>query len=95
MLSDKLKKLREESGLPQRKIAAALDIDTATYSKIENGLFLPQKEQIRTLSKLLSANEEELYTLWLVDKILNVVTGEEFAYNALKIAIRTLILNRH
>mgnify|MGYP002578517845 FL=1 len=44
MLSEKLKMLREEAGLPQRKLAVALDIDTATYSKIENGLYLPKKE---------------------------------------------------
>lgn len=35
MLPIKLKQLRETSGLPQRKVAAVLDIDTATYSKLK------------------------------------------------------------
>ena len=31
LLSDKLKELREDAKQPQRRVAAALDIDTATY----------------------------------------------------------------
>ena len=41
LLPTKLKQLREKAGLPQRKVAASLDIDTATYSKIETGKFIP------------------------------------------------------
>ena len=33
----KIKELREEYGMVQRKLAAALDIDTPMYSKIERG----------------------------------------------------------
>ena len=44
MFGSKLKQLREDAKLPQRKLAALLDIDTATYSKIENGLFALRKE---------------------------------------------------
>lgn len=33
----KIKELREEHGMVQRKLAAALDIDTPMYSKIERG----------------------------------------------------------
>ncbi len=44
MLSDKLKELRDQAKQPQRKVAAALDIDTATYSKIENGKYMPNRD---------------------------------------------------
>ena len=37
LLADKLKQLRKEAKQPQRRVAAALDIDTATYCKIEKG----------------------------------------------------------
>jgi len=77
VLSEKLKKLREESGLPQRKIAAAIDIDTATYSKIENGLLLPQKELVEGISEVFDADKKELKVLWLADKILNVLKDED------------------
>ena len=35
LLSEKLKELRLEADLPQRKVAAAIDVDTATYCKFE------------------------------------------------------------
>ncbi|HPW67269.1 MAG TPA: helix-turn-helix domain-containing protein [Salinivirgaceae bacterium] len=34
---ERIRQLREERQLPQRKLAATLDIDTATYCKIEKG----------------------------------------------------------
>ena len=43
MLSDRLKELRGQCDLLQRKVAAALDIDTTSYCKIENSNY-PQKE---------------------------------------------------
>lgn len=44
LFSDKLKELREQTKQPQRKVAAVLDIDTATYSKIENGKYMPNRD---------------------------------------------------
>ncbi len=40
-LANKLRGLREQHGFPQCKISAALDIDTATYCKMENGNYIP------------------------------------------------------
>ena len=37
LFGKKIKELREEYGMVQRKLAAALDIDTPMYSKIERG----------------------------------------------------------
>jgi DNA-binding XRE family transcriptional regulator len=39
MFTERIKQLREEHQIPQRKLAAALDIDTATYCncKYEKG----------------------------------------------------------
>lgn len=34
---DKIRELRDEQGLPQRQLAAALEIDTPMFSKIECG----------------------------------------------------------
>ncbi len=44
MFNERLKQLREEQGLPLRKLAAALDIDTASYCKIEKGDRRARKE---------------------------------------------------
>lgn len=86
MLSEKLRALRELSGLPQRKVAAALDIDTATYCKIENGNYSPRKEQVIRLSEILAADKNDLLKLWLVDKFMIIAESEiELAPEALKI----------
>ena len=37
MFTGKIKQLRETLQIPQRKLAAAMDTDTATYCKIEKG----------------------------------------------------------
>jgi transcriptional regulator with XRE-family HTH domain len=37
MFIERIKPLREKKELPLRKLAAALDIDSATYCKIERG----------------------------------------------------------
>ncbi len=86
LLSEKLKELRERTGLPQRKIAAALDIDTATYCKFEKGTLRPKREQISILSSLLGENENELLKFWLADKITIVAESEKnIASEALKL----------
>jgi len=76
MLPIKLKQLREASGLPQRKVAAVLDIDTATYSKIETGKFIPSKEQILQIAKIFSVNESELLEMWMAEKIVAIAESD-------------------
>ena len=48
----KIKELREEHGMVQRKLAAALDIDTPMYSKIERGERKAKRCHIPILPKL-------------------------------------------
>ncbi len=37
LFAERIKQLREDNGLLQRKVAAALDVDAGLYSKIERG----------------------------------------------------------
>ncbi|MDR2979153.1 MAG: helix-turn-helix domain-containing protein [Bacteroidales bacterium] len=90
LLSEKLKEIRLQSQLPQRKIASELDIDTATYCKYEKGLMKMSKPQVLKFAQFLNANEEELLTLWLADQIYNVVKDEEHADKALNIVAKKL-----
>ena len=73
----KIKELREEHGMVQRKLAAALDIDTPMYSKIERGERKAKRCHIPIMAKLLEIDEKELLTIWLADKVLDVVEGED------------------
>ena len=86
MFTEQIKRLREERQIPQRKLAAALDIDTATYCKYEKGERRPKREQVVIIAKLLQANEKELLSFWLADQITTVVADEkEIADNVLDI----------
>lgn len=77
LLSEKLKEQRKQCNLPQRKVAAALDIDTATYCKIENGNYSPKREQVIELANILNADVKELLTLWLADQIKEITEPEK------------------
>ena len=73
----KIKELREEHGMVQRKLAAALDIDTPMYSKIERGERKAKRSHIPIMARLLEIEEKELLTIWLADKVLDTVESED------------------
>ena len=73
----KIKELREEHGMVQRKLAAALDIDTPMYSKIERGERKAKRSHIPIMARLLEIEEKELLTIWLADKVQDTVEGED------------------
>lgn len=47
LFTEKIKELRVQNQMPQRQIAAALNIDTATYCKIEKVNAEPRKNKSR------------------------------------------------
>ena len=83
LLSDKLKELRENAKQPQRRVAAALDIDTATYCKMEKGLYIPRREQVMTLAEFYKCDNEELIKLWLANRLYDVAKVEDLAHDTL------------
>lgn len=87
LFGNKIKELRGEQGLLQRQLAAALEIDTPMFSKIERGDRRAKREQVIKLAELLHQDENEMLTLWLADKVLDAVEGEEeLSNNAINIA---------
>ena len=62
LFTEKIKDLRLHSQLPQRKLAAALDIDTATYCKIEKGERKARKEQVELLASGFVAGDRSKVT---------------------------------
>jgi transcriptional regulator with XRE-family HTH domain len=83
---ERIRELRESQGLLQRQLAANLEIDTPMFSKIERGDRKAKRDQVLKIAGLLKANEQELLALWLADQIKELVTDEEQALQALKIA---------
>ena len=83
---ERIKRLRESKDILQRQLAASLEIDTPMFSKIERGERRAKREQVLLLAKLLDTNEEELLTLWLADRIYELVKNEDVASKALRVA---------
>lgn len=92
-LGERLRQLREESGLPLRKVAAYLDIDQAILSKVERNLRRPTRQQVLSLCEYFKVRPDELMVLWLAEKLIRDLSGEEQAIQALKIAQDKLSLN--
>jgi len=60
-----LREIRELKGLPLRKVAAQLDIDTSILSKIERDERVATVEMLPIFSKVLERDEKEIQTKFL------------------------------
>ncbi len=81
-----IRHLREDRGLPIRKVAAHLDIDPSTLSKIERNERSANREHIRRLSELFQINEKELLIDYLSDKVSYELLEEENSSEILQVA---------
>jgi HTH-type transcriptional regulator, competence development regulator len=87
----KIREYREKQNLLLRQVAAHLEVDTALMSKIERGERNASKQQVVEIARFLKANEEELLTLWLADKIESTILEEpKVAYQAMKMVNKNL-----
>lgn len=77
LLGDKIKELREEHGVLQRQLAALLEIDTPMFSKIDRDDRYAKRAQVIQLADYFKIDKNELLTLWLADKVLNAIKGED------------------
>ncbi len=86
----KIKELRLQQDMVQRQLAAALEIDSPMFSKIERGVRPAKRSQVLVLANMLHV-EEGLLTIWLADKMLSVADeDEELVLKALNEAIATI-----
>ena len=81
-----IKQLREEQNLPQRKVAAYLDIDTSLLAKYERNVRQPSKELIIKIAELFKVNSEALISEALTDKIAYQILEEEADSKLLRVA---------
>jgi len=81
-----IRKLREEKGLPIRKIAAELDIDPSTLSKIERDERSANKNLIKNIAKIFKVSEKKLLLYYYSDKIVYELLNEDIGIEALKVA---------
>ena len=87
LFGKKIRELRDENGVLQRQLAALLEIDTPMFSKIERGDRRAKREQVIKLAEFFHQDVNEMLTLWLADKVLDAVDGEqELSLQAIEVA---------
>ena len=84
-----IRKSREDIGLPLRKVAAALDIDTSILSKIERNERRATTEMIPILAETLDKAEKEIEIQFIQSAIITDL-GE---LNYLKDGLKEILKN--
>jgi len=85
IFGDRIKQLREQKGLIQRQVANHLDMDTPMLSKIERGERKARRDEVAMFSNVLNVPVESLLSLWLADKVYDLVKDEDVALDALSV----------
>ena len=91
IFGNRIKTIREEKQIPQRQLASALEIDTATYCKIEKGDRRAKREQITVLANLLEVESKDLLRLWSADKVYDIIAEEEDATQILNVVAESIV----
>ena len=85
-IGQKIRELREKTGMLQRELAYELKVGDAYLSKIESNQKNLKKENLKTISKLFKYPYSELETLWLANKVYDLIKDEKKAIEVLKVA---------
>ena len=85
-----LRSKREKLGLPLRKVAAELDIDTSILSKIERNERVATKEMLPTLAKTLKIPDKEIQIEFIQSTVLSELGDLEFLVDGLKNLLKKL-----
>ena len=85
-LGQKIKELRESTGMFQRQLASILEIGDGFLSKVENDQKALKREHLKTISKTFNCSFSELEALWIGSKVYDIVKDEKEGMNALKVA---------
>lgn len=81
-----LRKLREHDGMPLRKLAALLDMDQSTLSKIERNERKANADLIEKLSRIFKTDKKKLHISFISDKVAYELLDEESSMDILKVA---------
>jgi transcriptional regulator with XRE-family HTH domain len=81
-----IRQLRVNAGLPIRKIAAQLDIDSSLLGRIERNERRANKELIAGIAKIFNQDEQDLFQRFLSDQIAYKILDEGADICVLKVA---------
>ena len=86
----RIKELRESKCLFLREVGAALELDNAFISKVENEERLLPRKHLENLAEFLNVPLDELLVLWLSDKMMELLQKQPLAEQALKMTQKRL-----
>ncbi len=81
-----IRQLREKENMPLRKLAAILDLDQSTLSKLERGDRPVTRQMIPIIAKTFGLVEKDLVVKYMSKHIAYQIADEEYANDILKAA---------
>lgn len=85
-----LREQRENKGLPLKKVAAELDIDTSILSKIERNEREATKEMLPIFSKVLERDLKEVEVKFIIHSLLTQFSDLKYLKDGLKETLKNL-----
>lgn len=85
-----LREQRENKGLPLRKVAAELDIDTSILSKIERNEREATKEMLPIFSKVLERDLKEVEVKFIIHSLLTQFSDLKYLKDGLNETLKNL-----
>lgn len=82
-LGDYIRQLREQAEMPLRKLAALLDIDQSTLSKLERGERPINRQMLPIIAKTFNVDEKELVVKFMSRKVAYQLIDEMYAKDIL------------
>ena len=89
-LGQELRRIRESKKILLRQVASYLEIDTAMISKMERGERKLNRVQVVKIAEYYNVSQEKLLTLWVCDRVLDLVENEPFARKGMQKALKIL-----
>lgn len=85
-IGTQIRKLREDAEMPLRKLAALLDIDQSTLSKIERDERRANAQMIEQIAKIFKADKEKLLIAFYSDAVVYEIQEESLFSEILQVA---------
>ena len=82
-LGNYIRQLREQANMPLRKLAALLDIDQSTLSKLERGERPVNRQMIPIIAKTFEVGEKELIVKFMSKQVAYQLADEKYAKDIL------------
>jgi transcriptional regulator with XRE-family HTH domain len=89
-IGEVIRELRQKNKMPLRRLAALLDLDQSTLSKIENNSRRANEKLIEKISRIFNVDERTLKIQLLSDRIIYDLKDKDFGLDVLKVAEKKL-----